>query len=107
MEEIYTPQINVYHLLEGAKQATGLVVIIDVFRAFSLECYIAAQNPARLMPVQSIDEAFALKRILPESILIGERHGKKCIGFDFGNSPSQIRTYNLKDKTVIHTTSIL
>ncbi len=32
--------INILHLIEGAKQAKGLMVIIDVFRAFSLECYL-------------------------------------------------------------------
>ena len=31
--------INILHLIEGAKPAKGLTVIIDVFRAFSLECY--------------------------------------------------------------------
>ncbi len=28
--------VNILHLIEGAKQAKGLTVIIDVFRAFSL-----------------------------------------------------------------------
>ena len=31
-------QIAVRRLTEGAKQAEGLVIVIDVFRAFSLEC---------------------------------------------------------------------
>ena len=30
-------EINILQLLEGAKQAKGLTVIIDVFRAFSVE----------------------------------------------------------------------
>ena len=30
--------IKILHLLEGADQAEGLAVVIDVFRAFSLEC---------------------------------------------------------------------
>ncbi|HCA54695.1 MAG TPA: 2-phosphosulfolactate phosphatase, partial [Ruminococcaceae bacterium] len=29
--------IKILHLLEGADQAKGLAVVIDVFRAFSLE----------------------------------------------------------------------
>ena len=32
-------------LIEGAKQAEGLTVIIDVFRAFSLECYLYDAHP--------------------------------------------------------------
>ena len=35
-------QIEIFHLIEGAKQADGLVVVIDVFRAFSMECYLYA-----------------------------------------------------------------
>ena len=31
--------IKILQLLDGAKQAEGLTVIIDVFRAFSVACY--------------------------------------------------------------------
>ena len=37
-------EIEVFHLIEGAKQADGLAVIIDVFRAFSMECYLYAMG---------------------------------------------------------------
>ena len=33
-------KISICHLIEGAKKADGLTVIIDVFRAFSLECLL-------------------------------------------------------------------
>ena len=36
---------------------------------------------------------------------MGERGGKKCPGFDFGNSPSQIARADLRGKTLVHTTS--
>ena len=36
--------IKILHLLEGADQAKGLAVVIDVFRAFSLECYLLRRN---------------------------------------------------------------
>ena len=32
--------IQILQLVEGAKNARGLTVVIDVFRAFSLECYL-------------------------------------------------------------------
>ena len=32
--------IKILHMVEGAKQATGLTVIIDVFRAFTVEAYL-------------------------------------------------------------------
>jgi len=98
-------KINILHLIEGAKQAEGLTVIIDVFRAFSLECYLYDMGVKKIRPVGTIEEAFKLKNELKDSVLIGERHGKKCEGFDYGNSPSSIVTEDVREKCIIHTTS--
>ena len=98
-------KINTYHLIEGAKKATGLTVIIDVFRAFSLECYLYNMGVSLSRPVGTIEEAFAFKKANPGYVLIGERKGRKCEGFDFGNSPSETAKHDLRGKTVIHTTS--
>ena len=97
--------VNILHLIEGAKQAKGLTVIIDVFRAFSLECYLYDMGVKQIRPVGTIEEAFSLKQRIQNSILIGERHGKKCDGFDYGNSPSTISKTDVAGKTIIHTTS--
>lgn len=97
--------INILHLLEGAKQAEGLTVIIDVFRAFSLECYLYDMGVKLIRPVGTLEEAFSLRNRIQNSILIGERHGKKCDGFDYGNSPSSISKQDVTEKTIIHTTS--
>ena len=51
--------IEIYHLIDGARLADGLVVVIDVFRAFSMECYLYALGAAEIRPVGSIEEAFA------------------------------------------------
>lgn len=98
-------QIKMLHLIEGAKQAEGLTVIIDVFRAFSLECYLYDMGVEQIRPVGTIEEAFQLKKELNNSVLVCERHGKKCEGFDFGNSPSSITAEDVKGKCIIHTTS--
>ncbi len=98
-------KISTYHLIEGAKKATGLTVIIDVFRAFSLECYLYNMGVSLIRPVGTIEEAFNFKKANPDYLLIGERKGKKCEGFDFGNSPSETAKHDLRGKTVIHTTS--
>ena len=71
-------KVNILHLIEGAKQAEGLTVIIDVFRAFSLECYLYDMNIVKIRPIGSVEDAFALHNEIPDSVLIGERHGKKC-----------------------------
>ncbi len=97
--------VNILHLIEGAKQAEGLTVIIDVFRAFSLECYLYDMGVKEIRPIGSVEDAFALHDVLPDSVLIGERDGKKCDGFDFGNSPSTVLPEVVKGKTILHTTS--
>lgn len=103
--EKYKGKINIYSLIEGAKKAEGLVVIIDVFRAFSLECYLYSYGAGLVRPVGKIDEAFNWKIKNSGCILVGEREGRMCEGFDFGNSPSSVDPKSVKDKIVIHTTS--
>jgi 2-phosphosulfolactate phosphatase len=97
--------ITISHFTEGARQAEGLTVIIDVFRAFSLECYLFAQNAKLILPVANIDTALYLKQKYPDCILIGERNEMKIQGFDFGNSPFQIKNIDFAGKTIVHTTS--
>ncbi len=98
-------EIRILHLIEGAKQAEGLTVIIDVFRAFSLECYLYEMGVKAIRPVGTVEEAFRLKNEIENSVLAGERHGKKCEGFDYGNSPSSMNAEDVRGKVVIHTTS--
>ncbi len=97
--------INILHLLEGAKEAKGITVIIDVFRAFSLEAYLFSQGAKVIYPIGSLDEALELKKLHPEYISFGEREGAKVEGFDYGNSPSSVRGQDLTDRVIIHTTS--
>lgn len=98
---------KILHLLSGARGASGLTVIIDVFRAFSLECYLYEFGAKLVRPVGSIEDAWALKEKIPDAVLVGERQGIKLEGFDFGNSPSQIEAAadRIAGRVVIHTTS--
>ena len=97
--------IQILHLIEGARQATGLTVIIDVFRAFTVEAYLACKGAAKIIPVGDVQTAFDYKAKHPDAILCGERKGVIIDGFDYGNSPSQLQDADLRGKTVIHTTS--
>ena len=100
-----TDRIEILHLIEGAKKARGLTVVIDVFRAFSMECFLYDLGAAAIRPVGTIEETFAWRERIPGCLLAGERWGKMCEGFDLGNSPSAALKMDLKGKTVIHTTS--
>lgn len=97
--------IRILELIDGAKQAKGLTVVIDVFRAMTVEAYVIANGAADLIPMGDLEQAYAYRDAHPGTILIGERDGKKCPGFDFGNSPSSIKDYDFTGKTVVHTTS--
>ena len=98
-------EVKILHLLEGAKQAKGITVIIDVFRAFTVETYLSKNGAAKIIPVGDMQFAFDYKKDHPDAILCGERGGKIIDGFDYGNSPSQVEHVDFTGKTVIHTTS--
>ncbi len=98
-------QIFLEEMLEGARRARGIAVIIDVFRAFSVECYLFAGGVRRVLATGGLESAYALKRQYPEALLVGERHGFPLPGFDCGNSPFRLSNLPLAGKTVVHTTS--
>jgi 2-phosphosulfolactate phosphatase len=98
-------KINILEFVDGARKATGLTVIIDVFRAFSVACYAIDAGATRIIATSDISEAFSLKRKYKNSVLVGERDEKKIEGFDFGNSPTEIIKEDLTGQTVIHTTT--
>jgi len=98
-------KINILQLLEGARKAEGLTVVIDVFRAFSLGPYAFSKGVEKIIPVADLDLAFRLKKEHPDYILVGERDEQKVPGFDFGNSPTHLLESDLKGKTIVHSTS--
>jgi 2-phosphosulfolactate phosphatase len=98
-------KIEILEFISGAKQARGVVVIIDVFRAFSVACYAFDSGAIQYIAVGDAKSAFELQKRYNNSVLVGEREEKKIEGFDFGNSPTEILKVNLKGKTVIHTTT--
>jgi 2-phosphosulfolactate phosphatase len=98
-------QIEISEFVEGARQAKGLAVIIDVFRAFSVACYAYDSGAVKIIATNEVDKAFGLGRSYRNSILVGERNERKVDGFDFGNSPTEIIKSDLTGKIVIHTTT--
>lgn len=97
--------IKILHMVEGAKDATGIAVIIDVFRAFTVEAYVMNNGAKKLIPVGDMQIAYDYKEKEQDCILVGERQGVILPGFDYGNSPSQIQNIDFTGKTVMHTTS--
>jgi 2-phosphosulfolactate phosphatase len=98
-------EINILQLVDGARKARGLTVIIDVFRAFSTACYAFANGAREILCVGEVETAFLLKKEDPERILMGERNERMVPGFDYGNSPFQVENVDFTGKTIIQTTS--
>ena len=98
-------KIQTFSLITGAREARGLTVIIDVFRAFTAECYMKKAGAARILPVGQVETARRLQEEHPDWILCGERHGVRLPGFEFGNSPTQFDEADVTGRTIVHTTS--
>jgi 2-phosphosulfolactate phosphatase len=97
-------RIDIADFVAGARAARGLVVVIDVFRAFSLAAYAFARGARSVVPLASVDEALALKRQQPDWLLVGERFARPLPGFDCGNSPTELERLDVRGRTLIHTT---
>jgi 2-phosphosulfolactate phosphatase len=97
-------KVVVADFVDGARSARGIVVVIDVFRAFSLAAHAFAAGAKAIYPVADVDDARALKRSKPHCLLLGERHAIPPDDFDGGNSPAQLARWNLHGREIIHTT---
>ncbi|MBL7113266.1 MAG: 2-phosphosulfolactate phosphatase [Bacteroidales bacterium] len=98
-------EINILHLVDGARKAKGLTVIIDVFRAFSTACYVFHNGADKIHPAGSIETAFQLKDLHPDWLLMGEKDEQTIPGFHYGNSPTIVKDIDFTGKTVVQRTS--
>lgn len=102
----YDGEIKILQLLDGAKMAEGLTVVIDVFRCFTFEAFALNSMAKHIYISDDIDKCLQLKRDNSDYIIAGERDGVTLQGFDLGNSPAElIMNFDVEDKTIIHSTS--
>ena len=94
----------IYTTLETCHTATGIVLVIDVLRAFSTAAYAFSRGAKEIMLVSSVEEALELKERTPNSKMMGEVGGLPPEGFDFGNSPTRILEQDLTGITLIQRT---
>ena len=98
-------KVEIVEFARGARMAEGVAVIIDVFRAFSVECYAFDAGAAQIIATSEVESAIKLKEVYKNSLLAGERNERKIDGFDLGNSPTEILKSDLTGRTIIHTTT--
>jgi len=95
-------ELRVEYCKSGAHRARGLCVIIDVFRACSVLCYVASKKPNHIIISRDYDQITRLKEIYKDAILIGKNHDPLKMIFNTNNSPSEILATEISNKTVVH-----
>jgi 2-phosphosulfolactate phosphatase len=93
-----------YKNLETCHEATGVVVVVDVIRAFTNAAVAFSRGAKEIYPVSGVDEALELKAQIPNSLVCGEVGGLPPEGFDFGNSPAQTDILDLSGKIIVQRT---
>jgi 2-phosphosulfolactate phosphatase len=93
-----------YTNLETCHEATGVVVVIDVIRAFTNAAFAFSRGAREIYPVSGVEEALQLKAQIPNSLVCGEVGGIPPDGFDFGNSPTQTNRLDLSGKIIVQRT---
>ncbi len=103
-----------------ASEARGVVIVIDVIRAFSVAAYALAGGAQALWLVRTVEEAFALRERNPEvllsgtppqqgkqepkTLLIGEVGGRLIPGFDLNNSPALMIVSDVRGRILVQRT---
>lgn len=84
---------------------SGVVVAVDVLRAFTTAAYAFAAGAASIWLVGTVDEALTFGRALPGSLVMGEEHGRRPAGFDLSNSPVDISHADVDGRILVQRTS--
>lgn len=91
--------------LSDCENARGVVVAIDVLRAFTTAAYAFSMGVSEIVVTSEVEEAFLLRKRFPDAMLLGEINGIQVAGFDLGNSPSRLDQVDLRGKRLIMRTT--
>ena len=97
--------ITLGSLISGAREARGTAVIIDVFRAFTTAAVAFSRGAREIVLVGTPPEALELRDRGVADLCMGELHGIRPEGFDFGNSPYELSLADVEGKTLAHSTT--
>ncbi len=100
IDVIFTPD-----LLPFSPPADKTVVVADILRATTTITFAMANGALSISPVLTPDDAFELAANQPNTIICGERHGKKVNGFNLGNSPCEYTKTAVSGKRIVLTTT--
>ena len=92
-------------LLDGAKEARGTAVVIDVFRAFTCEPLMYHFGAKEIILERDIESC---RKYNGDVILAGENDGRPIDGFHLSNSPSLLIEEGrelLNNRSIVHRTT--
>lgn len=95
--------MNIIHAtgLEGAREARGTVVVIDVLRSFTVSAYAFAGGARECRLVTTVAEALALAADTPGAVVCAEEDALPVEGIPISNSPTQIEQTDLNARVLI------
>jgi len=92
--------VRIVRGVEGARAASGVVVVVDVLRAFTTTAYAFEAGLSEIALVATVEEALAVP-----GFRMGEVGGRLIPGFDHDNSPSRLVGRQLAGSGVLRTSS--
>src|SRR5436190_22271104 len=95
--------MNIVHAtgIDGARQARGTVVVIDVLRSFTVSAYALAGGARECRLVKTVAEARALAARTPGAVVCAEEDALPVEGIPISNSPTHIRDADMHDRVLI------
>jgi 2-phosphosulfolactate phosphatase len=91
--------------IDGARQARGIAVVIDVLRSFTVSAYALAGGARECRLVTTTQAALALAASIPDALVSAEEEGLPIPGIAISNSPTQIRAADLKGRVLVQRSS--
>ncbi len=91
--------------LDGAAEAEGTVVVIDVLRAFTTAALALDRGATAVRCVGTVEEALAERAAHPGSLAMGEAGGRPISGFDLSNSPTAMLQADVQGRLLVQRTT--
>lgn len=87
--------------LADAERARGVVVVVDVLRAYTTAAAALSRGVREIVLVEEVDRALALRARIEGSLAMGEVDGHPVPEFDLSNSPSEVAACDHLDGRVL------
>lgn len=83
----------------------GVNVVIDVIRAFTVAQVAFLGGAQEIVLAGDAEQAFALRKVMPDALLAGEIGGLAISGFDLDNSPVRMAQADVAGRRLIQMTT--